>query len=172
VGASGLSLLLLNPVTAQATPTKPQPVSQGSFEPPPGRDRPQRTGTGGSRDSRQCLQAATGQLPPIVTIAQAQATTAVVQVELPATAAKQVEFSLSDQNGQGIYQTTLWLSETPQTVKIPLLETIPALQPNQQYEWVISLICQPDDRLQDQTFTGWVRWINDQVAKPAEKSLK
>jgi hypothetical protein len=30
------------------------------------------------------------------------------------------------------------------------------LQPNQEYQWVLSLVCQPNERLQDQTIMGWI----------------
>lgn len=172
VCASGLSALLLSPVSAQVPPAKPQLAIQNDFEPPPGQERPQRTGTGGSRDSGLCLQATATHQAPIVTVTQAQPANRVIQLELPATAAKQVEFSLSDQNGEGVYQISLAIDETPKTVKIPLPATIPALQPDQQYEWVVALVCQPDDRLKDQIFEGRVRWTAEQVAMPTPNPLK
>jgi len=47
----------------------------------------------------------------------------------------------------------LILNKEAKEIAVNLPQT---LQPNQEYQWVLSLVCQPNERLQDQTIMGWI----------------
>jgi hypothetical protein len=67
-----------------------------------------------------------------------------------------VEFSLFDEQMNGIYQVNLPLSQQAGLVNIRLPETAPALAQDKPYYWSVALICSPSDRTQDLVVGGWI----------------
>lgn len=136
-----------------------------TFEPPPGQDQPIQATGGGSRDGGSCLLGAQGTVPLLAlnssgTIDKTLEAHPTFHIQVPPTAAPVAEFSLFDASGNGLYQTTIALT-TPGTVEVSLPESAPALETGQTYQWVFSVICQPTDRLQDQSTSGWIRRTED-----------
>lgn len=153
-----------NPAAADEvnpTPKLSSSSAVATFDPPPGQDQPRQAASGGTRGPSQCLQSDAMAQPIAIEMRRATLMpdpTFLIQV--PQTSAHAAEFSLFDKQGRGIYQTTIPL-QGESLVKVTLPETLsPSLQSHDQsYRWVFSLVCQADDRLQDQTATDWVEWI-------------
>lgn len=64
-------------------------------------------------------------------------------VYVPQTSARQIYFSLKDENNVGIYQATLPISGNPGVVKIPLPQDQKPLETGKNYQWSVALMCQP-----------------------------
>jgi hypothetical protein len=68
-------------------------------------------------------------------------------VYVPQTSAKGLELTL-EQDGKGIYQTTVNLTGTPGIVGISLPATAPELEIGKDYKWLVSVVCEsgaPED---------------------------
>jgi hypothetical protein len=70
---------------------------------------------------------------------------------------RSVEFVLIDQNEADVFSTTIKLTTTPGIMGIRVPEKIPPLQVGQQYRWVFSVICDPNNRSGDVTVNGWIQ---------------
>ncbi|MBD1804515.1 DUF928 domain-containing protein [Microcoleus sp. FACHB-SPT15] len=160
-----LALISLSTLVPQLT-TKAWADSYAiaSFEPPPGRDAP-RGGTvgGGSRPVQTaCLSSPTATsssltaLSPGHHLGLTQAPQPSFFVYLPQTTAQSVEFSLFDEQMNGIYQVNLPVSQQAGLVNIRLPETAPALAQDKPYYWSVALVCTPSDRTQDLVVGGWI----------------
>lgn len=134
-----------------------------SFEPPPGRDAP-RGGTvgGGSRPvGGTCLvnpSAKTSSLTALVPgrhLGLTQAERPTFLVYMPQTTAQTVEFSLFDEQMNGIYQMSVPVSKAG-LVSIRLPDTAPPLAQDKPYYWTIALACNASDRTEDWVVGGWV----------------
>ncbi len=164
-GSAGLSILAPGSVSGQ---TSPYSVSENtadlstdvSFDPPPGQDRPPTTAGGGSRDSGRCpVDETIGQPLTGLPIAQSEVGTPVVQVHIPDTIATSGELSVFDGSGNGIFQTVVELNDSPGVLQIPVsaldVGLDVELENNQPYQWIFAIVCDPGDRLQDRTVSGW-----------------
>ena len=134
-----------------------------SFEPPPGRDAP-RGGTvgGGSRpvgtaclSNRSATSGALTALSPGRHLGLTQAERPNFLVYLPQTTAQTVEFSLFDEQMNGIYQMSVPVSKAG-VVSIRLPDTAPALAQDKPYYWTVALVCNPSDRTEDLVVGGWI----------------
>jgi hypothetical protein len=127
----------------------------------PGEGEPEQTVGAGSRNAQECTDPENNQpltlLVPPHQVALTVAERPVFLVYFPKTVAKQAELSLRDEQGNGIYQTTFNLSDTPGILNIQLPATAPALEIGQKYQWSIAMICHPDDRLRDQVVDAWIQ---------------
>ncbi|NJL23277.1 MAG: DUF928 domain-containing protein [Leptolyngbyaceae cyanobacterium SM1_3_5] len=81
----------------------------------------------------------------------------------PETSVTTGEFSLLDEAGNLVYETALSLPAEAQIVSFTLPATI-ALEPNTDYQWYFSIVCDPDDRAQDLFTEGWIRAITPSPA--------
>ena len=134
-----------------------------SFEPPPGRDAP-RGGTvgGGSRPAGEmCLanpSAKTSSLTALVPgrhLGLTQAERPTFLIYIPQTTAQTAEFSLFDEQMNGIYQMSVPVSKTG-LVSIRLPDTALPLVKDKPYYWTVALACNPSDRTEDWVVGGWV----------------
>ncbi|MEP0873492.1 DUF928 domain-containing protein [Trichocoleus desertorum AS-A10] len=78
-------------------------------------------------------------------------------VYVPRTRAETAEFSLRNRAGQGIYRTTIALSNTPDIISITLPDQVAPLEIGRTYVWSFAVICNPTDRVADQFVTGIVQ---------------
>ncbi|HEY9908084.1 MAG TPA: DUF928 domain-containing protein [Thermosynechococcaceae cyanobacterium] len=130
---------------------------------PPGRGTPVGTAGGGSRPATSdCVQAITRSssllaLAPTQFIGLTVNDRPTLWVYVPATTAKTLEFSLLDQEQNGIYQANIPTDGTAQLVKIDLPEAVPALAVGQSYYWTAALICNPQRRTEDWLTGGWMQ---------------
>jgi hypothetical protein len=67
-----------------------------------------------------------------------------------------VEFSLQDKEGKSLYQQNFPLVGTPGIVSIRLPETVSPLEIGKLYHWRFTVICDPNNRLDDLTVEGGV----------------
>lgn len=156
------------PSKARSHPNSPNYSSHNHRQinaqlPPPPKNPDQTTG-GGTRDGGRCPQdAMTSQpltaLSPVTKSGLTVAEHPTFLAYVPQTAAQTAEFSLFDQNNQGIYQTTFALTNTPGIVSFSLPPKAPPLEIGKDYTWSLAMICNPKNRLQDQFVRGRIRRI-------------
>lgn len=134
--------------------------------PPPPPDNPDSSAAGGRRAPSVCPQDAGSvtrgpaltALSPTTKLGLTLAERPTFLVYVPKTSAKTAEFSLRNRNGSGIYRTTSALTtNTPNIVSISLPPQAPPLEIGKQYIWSFALICNPNDRIDDQFVTGTVQ---------------
>lgn len=63
-------------------------------------------------------------------------------VYVPATSAKALEFTLENEEGEGIYQTEVNIDKAPGIVSFTLPQTEAALEKDKDYRFIVSMICQ------------------------------
>ena len=134
-----------------------------AFEPPPGKGAPH-GGTigGGSRPvGRACLSspsATSGSLTalsPGRRLGLTQADRPNFLVYIPQTTAQTAEFSLFDEQMNGIYQVSIPVPKAG-LVSIPLPDAVPVLAKDKPYYWTVALACNPSDRTEDLVVGGWI----------------
>ncbi len=149
-------------VSKKVKDAKPKPSNP---PPPPPPNNPGSSAPGGRRDRTNCPQdteaATTGPfltaLSPTTKPGLTLAERPTFLVYVPKTSAKTAEFSLRNQNGSGVYRTTLALTNTPDIVSISLPSNAPSLEIKKRYTWSFAVICNPSDRIEDKFVTGTVQ---------------
>jgi len=134
---------------------------------PPPRKNPGGTVSGGRRDPIVCPQDSgmprTGSELVALSPATKPGTTLAERpsflVYVPKTSAKTAEFSLRDDNGRGVYRTTLNLTNTSGIISLSLPAQAPPLNVGEQYIWSFAVVCDPNRRLSDRFVTGMVQRI-------------
>ncbi len=145
-----------NPQQTTASPAKKRRVT---FDPPPDQAAPKVTIGGGRRDNDKCPQdrktasqtldrKTTDQFLTLLVPTSSKLGLTVSPhptflVYVPQTSASLVVFTLENQQGEGIYKTKQNLKGTPGIVSFKLPTTAPPLAINQDYKWVVSMVCQP-----------------------------
>ncbi|MBD3886505.1 DUF928 domain-containing protein [Phormidium tenue FACHB-886] len=131
---------------------------------PPPRENPGSSAAGGRRKLGACPQDA-GTVTPSSSLTALSPTTKpgltlaahpTFLVHVPRTSTETAEFSLRNQMDQGVYRTTIALTNTPDIISITLPDQISPLEVGKQYIWSFAIICNPDDRLADEFVTGTV----------------
>ncbi len=162
VSASLLLSVVLAPYWTAKVLAKYQ-IADG-FEPPPGKDAP-RGGTigGGSRPvGTACLSnpsATSGSLTALSPgrhLGLTQVDRPNFLVYLPQTTAQTAEFSLFDEQMNGIYQMSIPISKQRGLVSIRLPDTAPSLAKGKPYYWTFALACNSTDRTEDLVVGGWI----------------
>lgn len=141
------------------------PAESVTFKP---KGRPQKTAGGASRGI--CLQP--GVLPQQRTTPQRLFTALIpptkgeltasayptVMVKILESKTLKAEFTLWDEDGKGIYQTTLALPDNPGIMSFKLPTAAGELAIGKQYKWTVAVICNPADRQRDVVLQGgWER---------------
>ena len=72
---------------------------------------------------------------------------------------KEIEFGLYNQNEELIYQKTFEAPSEAGIASLSLPETAAALNPEENYRWYLSVVCDPASRAEDLVVTGWVRRV-------------
>jgi hypothetical protein len=157
-----LAIDLLHETSAQAQSVAPK---LRSFEvswdfKPPNRDAPQTTAGGASRNG-SCVSTAPPLtlLIPETKIGLTTLARPTFLVYLPNTTAKSAEFVLRDINDKDVYRTLIQLPATPGIFRFSLPEQAPGLEVDKDYRWFFSMICRPNDRLEDVFASGWVQRV-------------
>lgn len=123
----------------------------------PGDPTPVNTIGAGSRSDEQPLLTA---LLPTTRYGRTIAARPTFFVYIPPTAAKEVFFSLKDENGKHHYQTMLKISGRGGIVSVTLPNNSPELEMDQNYQWFFAPI-PPGGILQPDNYgvTGWVKRV-------------
>lgn len=159
-----LSRLLLSGITVVVSLFPLAPVNSVTFQP---KGSPQRTSGGASRgiciQERASSQSATGgarsQVVALIPATDGELTAAAyptILVQIPESQPLKAEFSLWDENSNGIYQTTLTLTGIPGIVSFTLPDTAPALETGKRYKWTVAVICDPKEPLRNVVVEGWL----------------
>ncbi|MCA1994661.1 MAG: DUF928 domain-containing protein [Coleofasciculus sp. S288] len=69
------------------------------------------------------------------------------------------EFVLIDENEQDVYKTTFSLKQKPGIIGLKIPEMLPPLQTGKRYQWVFSIVCDPNNRSGDATVNGEIERI-------------
>ncbi|HEY9708224.1 MAG TPA: DUF928 domain-containing protein [Oculatellaceae cyanobacterium] len=143
-----------------------------SFEPPPGQPVPRDTVGAGSRPlETACLStpsATSGSLTALSPgrhLGLTQVDRPNFLVYKPQTKAETAEFSLFDEQMNGIYQVSISVSKQAGLVRIHLPDTAPSLLKDKPYYWTLALVCNSTDRTEDLVVGGWIQHtqLNDNL---------
>ncbi len=69
------------------------------------------------------------------------------------------EFALLDEQERVVYSAVFPLNQQPGIISLQLPKTMPSLKEENNYHWVFSAICNPQDRAADAIVNGWVERI-------------
>ncbi|HIK26610.1 MAG: DUF928 domain-containing protein [Oscillatoriaceae bacterium SKW80] len=124
---------------------------------PPGDAAPVNTANGGTREEAVSKLVA---LIPQTQIGRTVAARPTFLVYVPATASKEVFFSLQDENRNHLYQTTLKISGGGGIVQVTVPKDAPELEIGKNYAWFFALI-EPGDILRPDSHgvSGWVKRV-------------
>lgn len=144
--------------------------------PPPPPSNPGSSAAGGRRSPTACPQdAATATSGPFLTALSPTTEPGLTLsahptflVYVPETSAATAEFSLRSQTNQGVYRTTISLTNTPGIISITLPDQAMILEVNRLYTWSFAVICDPDDRLIDQFVMGMVQRVELDPARVSQ----
>lgn len=156
---TGAAALLVGVLTfSSLTPLlKAQPLNKSVTFPPTNSSRGglSRTAGGAQRTAATCVSPGT----PLTVLAPNNNVGTTVSDNpsmfwfVPKTQAKSAEFVVVDEEGNDVYLTTLALNGTPGVVKLALPDTV-TLEPGKTYTWQLALICDPNNRRQDEFVRG------------------
>lgn len=167
------SLIILSisclPLPAQTTPNpnKPQTKSPAAtrikFPSGPDRGTPQTTSAGGRRGT-SCIMTENGQasLTALMPTWDNQGQTFVknpnLYIYIPKNTTKTGDFRVIDDQGNDVYKTDFVLPSEPGIVELSIPASA-ALKTDKKYFWYFTLICNPDDRSQDEYISGSLKRI-------------
>jgi hypothetical protein len=90
---------------------------------------------------------------------------------VPKTRAKLLKFALykggdSDVDRETIYETILDTPKNPGIVRLPLPKeaSVPPLEVDQEYYWTVTLLCNPDNPINDVYAGGWIQRVKMETA--------
>jgi hypothetical protein len=152
------------------------PVQAVTFEPPAG-DAPKQSSGGASRDGGQCFSqaktnAAVTPLTPDTHYGLTVAERPTFFVYLPETGAKEMFFSVQDQDGKQAYQTTLPLPDKPGVIGVKLPASAPALEVGKNYKWSLVMVCGGELEPDSPGVEGWVRRVAPTPTLKSQKQLE
>lgn len=70
-----------------------------------------------------------------------------------------LEFVLNDQNDNTVYETTVTTTGNPGIVTVKVPHESAQLNPNQEYHWYFSMVCNPDNRALDVVVEGLLQRV-------------
>lgn len=134
-------------------------VSQ--FRPRQGIGAPPRTG-GGGRRNELCVSSSEKPLTALTPRNQVGLTVSESPTffgYIPKSSAKAGEFILMNQSNRVIYRTSFEIPSQPGIVSINLpAKELPPLEVGKMYQWYLVLVCNPDDRSDDEiSAAGWIQ---------------
>lgn len=96
---------------------------------------------------------------------------------IPKTTAKEGELVIVDDQGEEVYNTYFGVQNPPGVMKLNIPATV-SLEPNHEYQWQLSLICNPQQRESDVFVRGSMRrlqlstQLQNQLAQVAEEPIE
>jgi hypothetical protein len=152
------SLLFLVASFSLSTPLHAQ------IEPPPTSPAPSSTTSGGTRPAQACLKS-TLKVPQRLIALNAskvigftQSDRPTLSIYIPRNTAQFLELSLFDEQKQGLYQTTLSIQNQSGLIGLPLPNDAPKLVKGKNYYWTVAVVCNINDRTEDQIIGGWIQY--------------
>jgi Domain of Unknown Function (DUF928) len=91
-----------------------------------------------------------------------------------------VEFLLINDKNNPVYKATFQLTSTPGIISVNLPQNIPALEIGKKYNWVLSYMCDPANRLKDTFVKGYIERVSinfnlknnlEKASRPRERIL-
>jgi len=139
------------------------PAAMAQFGSPPGQGRPKGTAGGGSRPGQPlCLQRLGSRelltaMAPTGTVGLTATATPTLWVYVPDTTARMLEFSVFDEQQEGIYQTNIPIRSSG-LLKLTLPTQSINLRPGRAYAWTVALVCDPNQRSKDWLAEGFIQY--------------
>ena len=137
------------------TPKKTTPTRKVTFKPPKGQRQPKMAVGGGRRNNGMCESGVASlgiqnktidkTLVPLLPSSKLGLTASShpnMMVYVPSTSAKSLEFTIYNEQEEGIYQRQVSLGNTPGIVNLSLPTSEPGLEIGKDYRFVVSIICQ------------------------------
>jgi hypothetical protein len=173
-------------VATPSAPTTATALQVAAAITPPRKGKPSGTKGGGSRPTenacfrsaalRQTTPTALAALSPISysaenPVGRTSRDRPIFTVYTPTTIAQHIEFSLLDDQGNGIFQTTFPVPRQSRFLRIPLPATVPPLKIGSTYQWSVVLICNPRDRTEDWVTQSTIQrialepWLKQKLAQ-------
>lgn len=158
--AINLSIPLASLAISLAAPLRAQ------IEPPEGSPAPTATTSGGTRPIQTCLTSIPKVsqrlivLNPSKTIGFTRSDQPTLFVYIPRNEAHALEFSLFDERKRGLYQTTFSIQNQSGLIRVAFPSDAPKLVQGKNYYWTVAVICNIDDRTEDQIIGGWIQHRN------------
>lgn len=179
--STGLLLAMASiPGLQPSAKAQQEPVNQASNLPgtsvlritfdPPGPGKPKDTAGGASRDGGQCSQESAAQsscvkaLMPTTQEGLTVAERPVFLAYVPETSAKQVFFSLVDENNQHIYQTKVPITGNSGILSVQLPDNAPALEIGKNYQWAFIIVGEQGLRPDSPVVQGSIKRIEADTA--------
>ncbi len=143
--------------------------------------QPENTVGAGTRGTGDCI--ARGEKPLTALMPTHHHTTTTVSANptlfayIPQTIAQEGELVIVDEDGEEVYSTYFGVQNPPGVIKLNLPSTI-ALEPDQEYQWQLALICNPQQRELDKFVRGSLRRrqlspeMQNQLAKVAAEPIE
>lgn len=135
---------------------------------PPNRGAPASSTGGGARSD--CVSADRNEQPftallPGNSLALTVTDEPTFYVYVPPTKARTAEFLLRDKEGNDLYRTTVPLPSQPGIfgIKLPKNGNKTVLEAGKDYQWLVALVCKPEDRRDDVFVTGWIQRMNPSI---------
>ncbi|MGL5081000.1 MAG: DUF928 domain-containing protein [Microcoleaceae cyanobacterium] len=146
------------------------PLQQANLTFPPTEDRGAPSRTRGSGSRGPCGTAVRAKEPetpltalmPANNVGTTVSSNPAVYLYVPETSSNSAEFALynwTTRDRNSVYEAQVPLAETSGIVKIPLPNSV-TLEPENTYVWVFSVVCNPEDRSQDQYVSGWIERVS------------
>lgn len=163
---TSFSTLILVPQTLLAQGI-PERWEASAYQPPQGLGRPGRREGAGTRGPGNCYigsQSLTA-LMPVDSFGATVAAYPTFSFYMPPIPSqiqpKQVEFELSDEEGNTVYATMFTTTGEPGIINLtlPADAGLPPLKVGQNYRWHFAVICAPQERGRDLAVEGWIRRV-------------
>jgi hypothetical protein len=144
---------------------------ENTFTPPTSGPPPVNRLGGATRSPKPCITD-TGSLIALVPesgFGETMAEYPTVFWYMPKTVASQLDFVLRDANQEEIYSTTYTLAKSADntvvgspgimSLSLPAFANLPPLKLNQEYFWIVALVCSPTDRSEDVYVGGGIKRV-------------
>jgi hypothetical protein len=152
------------------------PARAVTFQPPT-REAPRRTTGGGSRDEGQCFSKASSKtntsvapLLPHTNLGLTIEMRPTIFVYVPKTSAREVFFSIQDENKNHHHQMSVKLPTHGGVIGIQLPEEASPLQVGKNYKWSLVTICGEALEPDNPEVTGWVRRVTPNASLATHNS--
>lgn len=158
---SSIGIAQADSLVAQSNPSSDANISV-TFT-PPGGDAPYQTRGGASRGDVACTQNTSDTeqkftpLTPTSSYGLTFSEHPVFFAYIPPTSAQAAFFSLTDEQGEVYYQTTMPIPTTGGLVEVAIPDTSPPLEVGKSYQWGMAILCSGRLRPDSPFISSWVK---------------
>lgn len=168
--------MVLIPCFAATALVPLMPAEGVTFKP---KGSPQKTAAGASRgiclssippSQRKIPQSNFAALIPSTEVELTASVSPTILVNVPESEARQVELTLWDEDGKGIYQTNVAITGEPGIVSFKFPSAFGSLDVGKKYKWNAALICDRNERQRDVVLEGFLQRV--EVSSALKRKLE